>query len=439
LAQYLKNMFTRQREQPKSGDAECLVVWGVGRPPVRSQDANSPKPPVIVLGGDANALSVARTLSRIGVQVYALNFADRLLRYSRACRWIDLGKSNPRPEDWESFLLGPESDHLRGAVILACNDDAIEIIIRSGERLREKFILEEADSEVRRWLLDKLSTYRLAQEAGIPVPRYWQASTVSELEALEKDLVFPLILKPKLSHKFQKIWSVYKYFRADDIDAVYKCFNQTKENEIEVVLMELIPGDDDKDCSYYVYMGDNGEPLVELTKKCIRRCPPNMGGECYGITDWNPHVRELGLRFFRHVKFKGVGQIQFKLDERDGKHKIIECNARFAAPTCLVKASGVDLARVAYDRLTGNRQLTAGKPGDYVRGLRWWLPIDDFHAYLLLSRAGKLTFWRWIASVLRPHVLPVFRWNDPMPSIVGLWRRAAKLPRSLLRVRPKEA
>ena len=120
---------------------------------------------MIVLGGDVNALSVARSLSRAGIEVYALNYSHRLLRYSRACRWIQLKAQDPGPEDWEAFLSGRESDHLRGAVILACNDDAIEIIIRSGERLREKFILEEADTEVRRCLLDKLLTYRKARRA----------------------------------------------------------------------------------------------------------------------------------------------------------------------------------------------------------------------------------------------------------------------------------
>lgn len=400
-----------------------------------SPDVKTSKPPVILLGGDVNALSIARTLSRDGIEVYALNYAHRLLRFSRACRWIELGAQSSEAKDWESFLLGRQSDHLHGAVILACNDEAIEIIIRSSERLRDKFILEEADTEVRKCLLDKLSTYQLAEQAGVPVPKHWYVSSVAELESLEKDLVFPLILKPKFSHKFRQVWSSCKYFRAENMDDVFEYFSRVKEYEIEVVLMEFIPGDDDNDCSYYAYMGDNGVPLAELTKKCIRRYPPNMGGECFGVTDWSPEVRELGLRFFRHVKYKGAGQIQFKRDARDGKLKLIESNARFAAPTCLVKASGVDLARVAYERLTGKNPVTTGEPGNYVTGLRWWRPKKDLLAFVALRRAGKLSFGQWFAGVCRPHVLPVFHWSDPLPSTVGLSRSVVRLLKKLLRLR----
>ena len=387
-----------------------------------STRANTSKPPVIVLGGDVNALSIARTLFKDGIEVYALNHAHRLLRFSRACRWIELSAVNSEPKDWEAFLLSPESDYLQGAVILACNDEAIEIVIRNAERLQIKYILEEVESEIRSCLLDKLSTYQLASQAGLPVPRHWQISSLADLEDLKEELVFPLILKPKHSHKFRRVWHNLKYFRADRMDEVYEYLDQAIKHDIEVVLMEFIPGGDDMDCSYYAYMGDNGAPLAELTKKCIRRHPPNMGSECFGVTDWNPEVRELGLSFFRYLKYKGVGQIQFKRDQRDGQLKLIEVNARFAAPTCLVAASGVDLAGVAYARLTGQKLINKGEPGSYVKDLRWWVPIDDFMAFVALKKSGKLNLGRWLADVCQPHVLPVFRWSDPLPSLVGLSR-----------------
>ncbi len=123
-------------------------------------------PPAIILGGDLNALSVARSLFRTGIEVYALNYPNARVCYSRTCRRIRLKGNNPGPEAWEAFLLGQESDHLRGAVILTCSDEGIEILIRSGDRLRDKFILEETSGEIRACLLDKLSTYEKAKEAA---------------------------------------------------------------------------------------------------------------------------------------------------------------------------------------------------------------------------------------------------------------------------------
>jgi len=47
-------------------------------------------PPVIILGGEANALSVARDLGRMGVRVYAMGEADSTVRASRYCTWLDV-------------------------------------------------------------------------------------------------------------------------------------------------------------------------------------------------------------------------------------------------------------------------------------------------------------------------------------------------------------
>lgn len=384
-------------------------------------------PPAIILGGDFNALSVARSLFQAGIEVYALNYPNSRVCYSRACRRIRLKGRNPGPEAWEAFLLGQESDHLRGAIILTCSDEAIEILIRSGERLRDKFILEETSGEVRACLLDKLSTYEKATEAAIPVAGFWSVSSSADLERVKGDLRFPLLVKPRLSHKFQRIWPKRKYFKTDNFDQLRAIYPKLENNDIAVLLMEFIPGGDELGCSYYAYMTDGGVPLVEFTKRCIRRYPPNMGNEVFGFTDWIPEVRDLGRKFFQHVGFTGVGQIEFKRDERDGKFKIIESNGRFTAVNSLLAASGVDLAVLAYDKLTGSDPVI---PETYTQGVNWWVPVNDFRAFVELQKQGKITFREWVSGILKPHVLPAFRWDDPLPTIVSESKRILGLLRT---------
>src|SRR4051812_17992528 len=48
----------------------------------------SARPPAILLGGDTNALSVARELHQRGVVVYVLASPDSSAKYSRCCRSI---------------------------------------------------------------------------------------------------------------------------------------------------------------------------------------------------------------------------------------------------------------------------------------------------------------------------------------------------------------
>jgi predicted ATP-grasp superfamily ATP-dependent carboligase len=72
-------------------------------------------PPILLLGGEANALSVARELGREGIPVFAVGEPDAAARHSRYCRWIDLPTAGDPETAWADFLLGPASDHLRGA------------------------------------------------------------------------------------------------------------------------------------------------------------------------------------------------------------------------------------------------------------------------------------------------------------------------------------
>src|SRR5258708_34575972 len=104
------------------------------------------------------------------------------------------------------------------------------------------------------------------------------------------------------------------------------------------------------------------------------------------------------------------------MDEREGKLSRYECNARFTAADCLLVASGLNLPLFVYNRLTGRGHTAASS---YRLGMRLWKPVGDFLAYRQLNKKGLLTFRAWIRSIMHPQIFPVFRWNDPLPAIVG--------------------
>ena len=55
-------------------------------------------------------------------------------------------------------------------------------------------------------------------------------------------------------------------------------------------------------------------------------------------------MRELGLAFLRGAGVRGLANVEFKRDERDGRLKLIECNYRFTAPNEQFRRAGMDLA-----------------------------------------------------------------------------------------------
>jgi D-aspartate ligase len=377
---------------------------------------NGKLPPALIVGGEHGCLSIARSLGAAGIPVYAINHRQSVIRYSRFCRWIDLPDSSAVGiEVWAAYLLGRESNYLRGAVLLAASDEAIELIAEHRVALSEKFTLDLSNPEAQLCMLDKLCTYRAARAAGVPTPRFWVADTREQVEKLERELIFPLILKPILGHKFSRKFTG-SYAVAHRFDELLHAFDAVCCAGIRTFLVEMIPGPDDKLCSYYTYLDENGKNLINFTKRIIRRYPMNMGGSTYHVTDYVPDIQELGLALFRQVGLRGVANVEFKLDERDGKLKLIECNARFTAADCLLVASGLNLPLLVYNRLTGRAQTTSSR---YRMGIRLWKPVGDFVAYRQLNKMGLLTFKAWICSIMHPQILPVFRWNDPLPAIIG--------------------
>lgn len=375
--------------------------------------------PAIVFGGGYNAVSIARQLGRRGVPVYSLNKPGAMVHASRHVRPVAL--AGPYPQAASEFLLGSASDSLRGAVLLVASDEALEILIAHHGELSDRFVLDLCRVEAQAAMLNKMDTYQLARRAGIPVPRYWIVSSMADVESIRDEMVFPLLVKPRLSHRFHERFRV-KFLKAESAAELRDAILQTEEAGLEVLLMEQIPGPDTRLCSYYTYLDEQGVPLFDFTKRILRRYPAGMGLACYHVTDHVEGVKDLSLRLFREAGLLGVANAEFKLDERDGQLKLIECNARFTAANCLLVSSGVDLAWFVYGRLTGRPVVP---PGSSRGGVHLWDPPRDFMAYWEARGKGELSIGKWLASLAHRQTFPVFSWSDPKPALKGwsrMWR-----------------
>ncbi len=375
--------------------------------------------PVILLGGAANAVSVARRLGRMGVDVFGLVEPGAFVASSRFCRRIDLPALAPGDQGrvWADFLLGPRGDRFRGAAVLACGDAGIELIAAHRGALAARFLLDESNPVAQLRMLNKLETYEDAVSAGVPTPRFWLAGSRDAIDGLD-GLTFPLVVKPRLSHVFEG-QTGRKLFVARDRDGLASAVAAIAATGTESLIVEMIPGPDDRLCSYYTYLDEDSRPLFHFTKRIIRRYPALMGTACYHVTDWIPEAAEQANRLFRYSGLRGLANVEFKRDERDGRLKLIECNARFTASNCLAARSGFDFAAFVYNRLTDRPQSV---PDGYTPGMRLWDPVRDFQAYRELSRTGDLTFGRWLSGVLHPQTFPYFEWTDPLPALARLTR-----------------
>jgi D-aspartate ligase len=391
---------------------------------------NAGLPPAILLGGENIALSAARSLSAAGARVYALGDSQDPARYSRHCHhFVDVGRRSGWLERYLEWL-GDEGP--REGVVLPCDDEGLELVANHRGRLEELgYAAVEANDQVVNAVLDKGRTYELCAELGVPAPRTITTRSAAEAVEAGRELGFPCALKPLQSHRFaQHYGRLTKVFLAHDPDELREAVERTQRIGVSMLVTEIIPGSEDQFHSYYTYLDESGEPLFHFTKLKLRQWPIRFGMATYHASIWDPEVAELGLRFFQGIGLRGVGNVEFKLDPRDGRWKLIECNHRFTAANDLVRAAGIDIPLLAYNRVVGRPDPPVN---GYRRGLHMWHPVEDLRALRAYRREGALTLGDWLRSLRRRQHFPVLSVDDPLPSLVNNSRRVLNAARSLKR------
>lgn len=389
------------------------------------------RPPVIVAGGSANALFIGRSLGAIGVQVYGLgvNPAAAASRFVHRIPAAGADDAEGEPEErWAEYLLGPASEPLHGAVIVAGSDVGITVLARHREALLQRFRLDISDVGAQLGLLDKLSTYRWATAAGVPTPRYWRVESAEDLERQRDEYIYPVIVKPLLSHRYQaKLPSWGKFRVAADLDELRAVHRDVTDAGLAVMITEQIPGPDTLLCSYNTYLDASGSPMFDFTKRTLRRYPPGMGLGSHHLSDRNPEVKEVAMRLFKHVGLIGLANAEFKRDTRDGLLKLIECNARFTDAAPLWGAAGFDMARHVYHQILGE---PSELPTSYRPGQRMVYPFNDLRSFRILRARGEITLREWLRDMARPQVWPFFRLDDPGPAFAKARSRVAPFVRA---------
>jgi D-aspartate ligase len=380
--------------------------------------------PAVLLGGDATAVPVARSLGRAGIPVHALGRSSDPVRRSRhVVEFIEVGSGEDVQERYLDWLMGSVAP----SVVLPCADEGLELVARSRDALHERgHVAIEADDQKLLDVLDKERTHELAVEHGIPVPRTTNVRNADELRQAVEGIGFPCALKPLHAHEFRRIFDG-KGFVADTWGDLEEFFRLTEQAGVEMLVTEMVRGPD-RYHSGYCYLDEHGESLLTFTKQKLRQYPITFGAGVYHVMDWNDEVAELTLRFCRAVGLRGLINVEYKRDSRDGQLMLIEANHRFTASTALHLAAGLDVPLFVYNRLTGRPLPHVGRP--YKEGATLWYPLDDFRAFKEYRRRGEMTTFEYVRSIARPQSFSVASVSDPGPLLLalkprvrGLWRR----------------
>ena len=173
--------------------------------------------PVLVLGGRDNALSIARSLGRKGVPVFLSVEADSVIYRSRYCsRQYSYASVEDARAYWTRLLLDDPARELENVVVLACSDDAVEFLANHHSELERRYTLDLFDPDIQLAMLDKSETLALASAHGCSVPASFDPKGDFDARQLPAEMQFPLLIKPKLSHLFQRAFDGRKFLVASN-------------------------------------------------------------------------------------------------------------------------------------------------------------------------------------------------------------------------------
>jgi predicted ATP-grasp superfamily ATP-dependent carboligase len=131
----------------------------------------------------------------------------------------------------------------------------------------------------------------------------------------------------------------------------------------------------------------------------------------------------MGHAMLRHLQYRGMANVEFKRDVRDGLLKLIEINCRSGNRLGLAIDSGIDLPFIAYADLVGD-QLPIEGPRD---GLRWIDDASDLAAFRHYRRRHGLSLRDWLRSAWTAESHAFLSLDDPLPFASDLWHSTRSL------------
>jgi D-aspartate ligase len=371
---------------------------------------SSVRPPAVVVDvGWVNGLAAIRSLGRAGAPVVALDHRPWALGFRSRYALPVVAPEAGADEAGFVARLAELGDALgRPAPIFPTHDVWLNAIARRQGELGERFLYPFPSWDVLSRIQNKRMQLEAAEAAGVHIPATGHPRSAEEALAFARDLGFPVLVKPadpiefKRRHKRQ----AFRCANEAELETAY-----ARAEAHEPMVQELVPGGDDALYTLGSYLDATGKPLGVFSGRKLRQTPRLVGTCRVGEALWVQEVVDAGLRLLAAVGYRGISQVEFKRDPRDGRVKLMEINPRLFQWHGLAAACGVDLPRLAYEDLLG---LESGPASMNGRRRRWAITF----------LAGESP-----ALLRPPYVDAVFARDDLRPAAVY----AARVARSLVR------
>lgn len=378
--------------------------------------------PAVVLKFDPNvmhhgSLGAIRSLGRMGVKVYAV----------QESAWAPAGHSRYLTGKvlWRPSRL-PPSRILAGllrlseligkrAVLLPTDDAGAIFLAEHGEALRESFLFPDQPTRLPRRVAGKHSLHVLCADLGFPSPRSYLPCSLTQAAIVAEAYGYPVVAKlarPWLSQSGKRTarqLSTQIIGTRAELDAAWLA---SEASGAGLLLQEYIPAAPGHDWFFHGYAGASGVCLPACTGVKERSYPAHAGLTTFGRCVPNEALRDSVTSLLARLSYRGIADLDLRLDDRDGQYKLLDFNPRLGAQFRLFTGpGGLDVVRAAYLDLTG-QPVTGADPH---AGRSFMVESYDPISAISYWRSGQVTVRSWLSATRQVDETAWFARDDVRP------------------------
>ncbi|HKN96536.1 MAG TPA: carboxylate--amine ligase, partial [Pseudonocardiaceae bacterium] len=283
---------------------------------------------------------------------------------------------------------------------------------------RGDFLFPEPPADLPRTMAGKLAMHRLCRRLGVPSPETVLPGTLDEASDFAARAGYPVVAKLATPWVPGRVRSTTIVADAAQLADLYLTCAASGAG---LLLQEFIPDGNDSDWFCHAYVGRDGRCRPVFTGVKERSYPAHAGLTSMGRSMPNARLSAQLTELLAAVDYRGIVDIDVRLDHRDGRYHVLDLNPRLGAQFRLFRdTEGIDVVLAQYLDLTGQDVPT----GEQVAGRGFVVENYDPVAAFRYWRGGELGLTSWLDSLRGRPETAWFAGDDPFPFALMCLRTA---------------
>jgi predicted ATP-grasp superfamily ATP-dependent carboligase len=370
----------------------------------------------LVVGGNLNGLSIARSLGRHGVPVWVVSPPNiRLASFSRYTRRTLPWPTGDDETQVEYLLEIAARNNLDQWVLYPTSDESAALLSRFHSKLSRRFRVSTPTWNVLRWAYDKRLTYRLAAGQKVDYPATFYPLTDADLEGVNCE--FPAILKPAAHSSINRLTEdkAWRVANREELLVRYREARELMPPDL-ILVQEMIPGNGESQFSFAALCYE-GKTIASLTARRTRQYPIDFGYSSSFVETFDvPEIVAPSQRLLEAIGYTGIVEVEYKFDSRDRRFKLLDINPRLWTWSPLGGRAGMDFPYLLWKMMQGMPVKGQRAPA----GVRWVRMSTDVPAAFQEMLRGRLKLREYLQSLHGPMQFALVAADDPLPALMDL-------------------